>query len=456
MVTSSQASGGNPAPTGEKFDINNGKALYVSFFAYTFDILSFIALTFVAATVGDAIYPSASTGASLLVFWGGFAAGSITRPIGAAIFGKNTDAKGRKRTLYINIFGVSVFTALLAATPTYAQVGLLSPVIFIGLRLIAGVFIGGLIAGGLVFGPENFPEKWRGLMTGFAESGGSWAHVIGAAWLLMISLVFAGAAFATVGWRFMFLVTILPIVLILPVLYKTPESNIYSIAKKKGKITGNPLNELLVKKSPIRNTFYLSLMMSIGLLGYDNLTENGFPAFLGKVNHLPHPTIAIVVLVGAAAGVVGSVLGGMISQKTGRRPLAIIGGVILVAISYLYIHLGGLPKADVTGIMLTLMPMYFFASISKADFSLYLNETFPTRIRGSGVGLNWNLGYGIAGVWPIIVSALLIFYPHSFAELQAIFVAVLGILYLIGAIFSKETLGNISKEKASFDEPAQA
>lgn len=452
MDSTSLASGGNPGTSGEKFDINHAKGLYVSFFAYTFDILSFIALTFVANTVAEAIYPSTSYGISLLIFWGGFAAGSLTRPLGAAIFGKDTDAKGRKRSLYITILGASLFTALLAATPTYAQVGVLSPVIFIALRLIGGIFIGGLIAGGLVFGPENFPERFRGLMTGFAESGGSWAHVIGAAWLLMISLVFVGTAYATVGWRVMFLVSILPLAIILPVLYKTPESNIYKLARKRGKVTGSPLQELMVKKSPARRTFYLSLLMSVGLLGYDNLTENGFPAFLGKVNHLPHPTIAVVVLVGAAAGVIGSILGGYLSQKTGRRPIALVGGVILILISYLYIHLGSLPNTAVTAIMLTLMPMYFFASISKADFSLFLNESFPTRLRGSGVGLNWNLGYGLAGLWPIIVSAFLVYFPHSFPELQAISIAILGVMYLIGAVLSKETVGNISKEKMSFEE----
>ncbi len=142
-------------PPGEKLDRYHGQALYISFFAYTFDILSFVALTFVSVQAAKAIYPSSTLGISLIIFWGGFAAGSVTRPIGAAIFGHDTDAKGRKRTLYINILGSSIFTALLAATPTYASVGIYSPIIFIGLRLIGGVFIGGLIAGGLVFGPKT-------------------------------------------------------------------------------------------------------------------------------------------------------------------------------------------------------------------------------------------------------------------------------------------------------------
>lgn len=436
-------------PPGEKLDKYHAQTLYISFFAYTFDILSFVALTFVSVQAAKAIYPSSTLGISLIIFWGGFAAGSITRPIGAAIFGNDTDAHGRKRSLYINILGASIFTALLAATPTYASVGILSPVIFIALRLVGGVFIGGLIAGGLVLGPENFPDRYRGMLTGFAESGGSWAHVIGAAWLLMISYVFATtASFATTGWRIMFLVAILPLVLILPVLIRTPESSIYKLAKKKKKTSRTPLRDLVSRKNASGKLFMLSLIMSIGLLGYDNMTENQFPTFLVTVNKVPHSLLAEIVLVGALAGVVGSLVGGMVSQYTGRRPLSIVGGVVLIAISYLYIHLGTLPGTAYLALVLTLMPLYFFSSVSKADFSIYLNEAFPTSVRGSALSLNWNLGYGIAGIWPIIVSAIIAIYSvKAYPITAAVTIALLGIMYLIGAVFSKETKGNILKEK---------
>jgi MFS family permease len=443
-------------PPGEKLDRYHAQTLYISFFAYTFDILSFVALTFVSVEAAKAIYPSSTLGISLIIFWGGFAAGSITRPIGAAIFGNDTDAHGRKRSLYINILGASIFTALLAATPAYASVGILSPIIFIGLRLIGGVFIGGLIAGGLVLGPENFPDRYRGALTGFAESGGSWAHVIGAAWLLMISYIFAtNASFDATGWRIMFLVAILPLVLILPVLIRTPESSIYKLAKKKKKTSSKPLRDLFSRKNANGKLFMLSLIMSIGLLGYDNMTENQFPTFLEAVNKVPHSLLAEIVLVGALAGVVGSLIGGVVSQYSGRRPLSIVGGVVLIAISYLYIHLGTLPGTAYIALVLTLMPLYFFSSVSKADFSIYLNESFPTSVRGSALSLNWNLGYGIAGIWPIVLSAIIAIYGTKVYPITAaVTIALLGVLYLIGAIFSKETKGNILREKEEmYSEP---
>ena len=432
-----------------KMTAANYQQLYVSWASYTFDILSFIAISYVIAPVAQQIYPSKAIGISLLVVWGGFAAGALTRPLGAAIYGRTTDIRGRKRALYYNIAGSSIFTALIAATPTYSQVGILAPVIFIALRLIAGVFIGGLVAVGLVYGPENFPERFRGVLTGFAESGGSWAHVIGASWLLMITLVFTGAAYATVGWRVMFLVALLPLALILPVLHYIPESNIFTLSKKKGKIGTGTLRTLLVTKSSLRNAFYLMLGLSVGLLGYDNLTENQFPSFLGVVNHTPPSTIAFIVLIGSFAGVIGSVFGGGISQFVGRKRTGIIGGVVLILLSPLYYYLGQTSGKDTYTLMLILIPFFLFASISKADLSLVLNENFPTALRGSALGLNWNMGYGLAGVWPLIITAAVAVYGVGVYGLaSAIFIGVLAIIYTISSLFTIESRGNIAKEEA--------
>ncbi len=438
----------------KKMTAANYQQLYVSFFSYAFDILAFIALAYVIAPVAHQIYPSKTIGISLLVTWGGFAAGALTRPLGAGILGRVSDISGRKRALYYNIAGSSVFTALIAATPTYSQVGLLAPVIFIALRLIAGIFIGGLVSCGLVFGPENFPERFRGLLTGFAESGGSWAHVIGASWLLMVTTLFTGAAYASIGWRVMFLVALLPLVLIIPVLHYVPESNIFTLSKKNrtGKTTGSLFRTLFVSKSAIRNSFYLMLGLSIGLLGYDNLTENQFPSFLGIVNKTPSSTIAFIVLIGAFAGVLGSVIGGSVSQKIGRKRLGIIGGLVLIAISPLYYYLGTTPGNDTYTLIAILVPFFFFASISKADLSLTLNENFPTTVRASALGLNWNIGYGLAGVWPLIISVFVALYGvGAYGLTSAVFIAVLATIYTVTTIFSKESRGNIAKEEVELE-----
>lgn len=436
----------------QKFDKTNGLQLSVSFITYLFDILSFIIISFIAVPFGEAIYPG-KIADSLLVVWGGFAAGAVLRPLGAAIVGPLYDRVGRKRGITIGLVGTTIFTGGLGLLPTYAQVGVWSPVIYILLRLVAGLFIGALVAGGLVFTTENLPEKLRGIFTGLAESGANWAHFLGAAWLIVISVVFVTtASYDTLGWRFYFAVVLIPFFVVLPFLYFVKESDIFTRAKKRKKTTDHVYREMFSKKGNMRKTFLITIFASIGILGYDNLTENQFPTFLEVVNKVPHLDVATLVLLGALGAFAGSMLGGWASQKTGRKIFGIAGLVVLAPLSFLFLYLGGLKGTEYDLILLTILPFYFFPAISKVNLTLFLNETYMTGVRSTGVGLNWNLGYGIASVWPLFITYMYSIYGISFYAVgQTIFLLALAIVSLIAFVFSKETIGNITREEMSLE-----
>jgi len=79
--------------------------------------------------------------------------------------------------------------------------------------------------------------------------------------------------------------------------------------------------------------------------------------------------------------------------------------------------------------------------------SLLLNESFPTEVRGTAAGLNWNIGYGVAGVYPLIESIFMAIYGTKiFPLIQFIFLVILAIIFLIAILMIKETKGNIAKE----------
>ena len=439
---------GTGVPT--KFTSTNGLQLSVSFVTYLLDILSFIIISFIAIPFGKAIYPTKNIANSLLIVWGGFAAGAVLRPLGAAIVGPMYDRIGRKLGITVGLLGSTVFTAVLGVLPTYAEVGIWSPVLYVVLRLVAGLFIGALIAGGLVFTTENLPEKLRGLFTGFAESGANWAHFLGAAWLIVISAFFVGSAYYTVGWRYYFIVVLIPFFFVLPFLYFVKESDIFVRTKAKKKTTDH-VYKTMFAKGQMRKTFLITLFASIGILGYDNLTENQFPTFLGLVNHVPHPDIATLVLIGALGAFAGSIVGGLVSQKTGRRPFGIVGLIIMIPLSLLFLYLGGLNGTEYYLILMTILPFYFVPALTKVNLTLFLNETFPTSLRSTGVGVNWNLGYGIAAIWPLFITYGFKVYGLSFYAVgQTIFLVLLSILSLVAFILSKEPIGNISREELAF------
>src|SRR5271163_251707 len=71
-----------------------------------------------------------------------FAAGFLVRPFGALVFGRIGDLVGRKYTFLITILIMGSSTFVVGLLPSYASVGIASPVVFIAMRLLQGLALG--------------------------------------------------------------------------------------------------------------------------------------------------------------------------------------------------------------------------------------------------------------------------------------------------------------------------
>src|ERR1700757_4364099 len=129
-----------------------------------------------------------------------FAAGFAVRPFGALLFGRLGDLVGRKYTFLITIVIMGLSTALVGLLPSYAQVGVIAPVILIALRLLQGLALGGEYGGAATYVAEHAPHGRRGLYT-------SWIQTTATVGLFLAILVILGTrtatgedAFANAGW----------------------------------------------------------------------------------------------------------------------------------------------------------------------------------------------------------------------------------------------------------------
>lgn len=120
---------------------------------------------------------------------------------GALLAGRVADALGRRRTILTCAIAFSLCTVLCAFAP--------SAVVFGGLRLLAGVGLGGLVPSANAMVAELVPARWRSsiatLMMSGVPVGGSLAALIG------IPVI------PTFGWPAMFLVAVLALVVVVPV-----------------------------------------------------------------------------------------------------------------------------------------------------------------------------------------------------------------------------------------------
>src|SRR5215213_10133009 len=103
---------------------------------------------------------------ALIAALGLFAAGFAFRPLGALIFGVIGDKLGRKGAFLVTVTLMGAATFLIGLLPTYAQVGIVSPILLIVLRILQGIALGGEYGGAAIYVAEHAPNHRRGMMTG--------------------------------------------------------------------------------------------------------------------------------------------------------------------------------------------------------------------------------------------------------------------------------------------------
>ncbi len=146
-------------------------AVMASSLGWALDLFDLFILLYVAPIIGRLFFPSDVPTLSLAAVYASFAVTLLMRPVGSALFGSYADRNGRKGTMIVAVVGVGVSTAAFGALPTIQQVGIAAPIIFLLLRLVQGIFVGGVVAATHTIGTESVPARWRGAMSGLIGGG---------------------------------------------------------------------------------------------------------------------------------------------------------------------------------------------------------------------------------------------------------------------------------------------
>ncbi len=124
---------------------------------------------FLAPFIAPLFFQNVSPIYALILTYAIMPLGLISRPIGAFIFGRIGDKKGRKTALYLTLIGMSLTTLLIGFIPTYSQVGWVAPALLALGRLTQNFFASGETVGGKLLIIEACQENKRGLFNSFYE-----------------------------------------------------------------------------------------------------------------------------------------------------------------------------------------------------------------------------------------------------------------------------------------------
>ena len=418
-------------------------AIIASSLGWSLDLFDLFILLYVAPVIGKLFFPSDYPTLSLAAVYASFAVTLLMRPFGSALFGSYADRYGRRGTMIVAVIGVGISTALFGALPTIAQVGAVAPVIFLVMRLVQGLFVGGVVASTHTIGTESVPPYWRGAMSGLIGGGGAGIGALLASLAYFATTeIFPGDAYAVWGWRCMFFSGIISSILGFFIFNRLEELPIWASLNAKRGAGG-------VVRAPVRAIFsreYLpvllvNLMMTVGGGAGYYLTSGYLPTFLKVVSKTSSETTSLILIAGSLLAIAASITAGHCSTLFGRKKVLL--GLALIRIVVLPLCFLGLAGTQSVGVIAAYaMVLTFFGNAGYAPLLIFLNERFPTALRASGTGLSWNIGFAIGGLMPTFVS-LAAGSTQNLPYTLAIFVFGISVLFLVGALVIPETRGNL-------------
>ncbi len=394
----------------------------------------FIYGTAASLVFGQLFFPTGDPLVSTLSALGTFAVGIVVRPLGGIIFGHYGDRLGRKSMLVLTLTMMGAATFLIGCLPTFESIGVLAPILLVVLRIIQGLGLGGEWGGAALMAVEYAPEDKRGYY-------GSWPQMGVPAGLVLANGVFLTVAtlpneqFLSWGWRIPFLVSIILIGLGLFIRVRLLETPAFSEVQESGTETQMPIVDVF--RNYPKNVF-----LAIGARVASDGSFYVFTIFIldyaTRTLGLPRPTILAGIVVASILELFTIPISGVISDRTGRRPIYLIGTVLMLILAYPYFLL-----IQTGSVVLVILASVLGLSIAHATMygpmSAYFAELFGTRVRYSGVSIGYQLAGIIGGgLGPIIATYLVAAAGGSFWPVVAWMVA-LCLITLVSVLAAAET-----------------
>ncbi|MDQ0218712.1 MFS transporter [Peribacillus cavernae] len=421
-------------------------ATTASLLGWSFDLYDLFILLYVTPTIGALFFPSSNPTLSLAAVYASFAVTLLMRPLGSAIFGSYADKNGRKKAMTVAIVGVGLSTATFGLLPTVPQIGVFAAVIFLLLRMVQGIFVGGVVASTHTIGTESAPQKWRGLMSGLIGGGGAGLGALFASiTFTVVSAFFPGEAFSEWGWRVMFFTGIIGSIAGLFVFRSLDESPLWKELKKedKGKVHNDTIEQRPIKTlfTSYFGVLMVNLMIVIGGGSGYYLTAGFIPTFLDVINNVSPGVKSGVLIASSIATIVSALIVGHLSEIIGRKKTFLgVGLLNIIGLPFFYLALGD--ATTTASIYFYTICVVFLGNAAYAPVLIFLNERFPTSIRSTGTGLSWNMGFAVGGMMPTFVTLASGSIENIPQTLMYFFIAIF-LLYIVGSIIIPETKGNL-------------
>lgn len=154
-----------------------------------------------AAFITRTFFPHVVGAYGPLLSLGTFAAGFLSRPLGAIAIGVHADAAGRKPALLLSAALVTVGSFGLAVIPGYATLGIAAPIAVLLCRILQGIAVGGEMGASGALLIERCPPERKCTYAGWLMAGQGLALAAAGACGIALHATLSVAQIEHWGWR---------------------------------------------------------------------------------------------------------------------------------------------------------------------------------------------------------------------------------------------------------------
>jgi metabolite-proton symporter len=395
------------------------------------EMYDFIVYGYYAVYIGKTFFPAANEYASLMLSLMTFGAGYLMRPVGAIVLGAYIDRKGRRQGLIVTLGLMAIGTLTIAATPSYAAIGLAAPVIVVIGRLLQGLSAGVELGGVSVYLAEIAAPNRRGFYCSWQSASQQLAVIFTALIALAVTGFLTADEMTAWGWRIPLVIGCLIIPLILFLRRSLEETDAFKKLRSHPRRVADVLRVIGANWRLVLSGMMLVVFTTTSFYLITAYT----PTFGKQALHLESRTAFLVTLCVGLSNFIWLPIAGSISDRIGRRPLVTVVPVLALVTAY--------PAMAWLVVAPSFMHLLAVELWFSALFGFYnggmvplLVEMMPSSVRTAGFSLAYSLATAVFGGFTPAISTYLIERTGSKAA-PALWLMTAAAVSLIGVFLSR-------------------